>query len=524
MLIGQHRVQLIPLWRSFLIMCCTLALSACSNGREEAAQNALLAEQAYQSGNLQAARSAINEAILARDDIVDYHLLRAQIELSLNSHGSAYNAFSDALALDATNGQALLGVAQLGLTTGHLRESLEATEKVLTLAPGSVDALLIRGIHSIIKRDYTEAIEYGDKILAASPGHEGGTVLKARALFMSRRPDEALETLDRISGDASESVPAALTRLEIFRTSRQPQQMAAEFARLRRLRPDDLALKADEANLLFKMGDRRKAHSRILEILSNPDADGATAELAVSLWTEYGADDVPADALSASANKGSLAARRALARFLIRSARAAEANLAISKIPGNAKDGLRSRYLLLVNTTDDGLKLARRVLGEDATDCDALIAASEGSLRAAKPDEALRFAQVGAAECPEQAASWLANAKAYQALGRASGVNRAFVQGLDQNKQSSELTQEYGRWLVSEGRTREAVAMARRLTRYAPALMSGWRQYLDLCRRFQPSCVTSAERGLDEARTLLGVDLPPGTSPPNGLFGRLIER
>src|SRR5690606_15648849 len=130
-----------------------------------------------------------------------------------------------------------------------------------------------------------------------------------------------------------------------------------------------------------------------------------------------------------------------------------------------------ARYLLLAGTDDEGLQLARRVLDKDATDCDALIAASEGSLGMAMPEDALRFAQVAASECPDQVDSWLANARAYETLGRASGANRAYVQALDANKQSGELTRAYTRWLVSEGRTREAVAMARRLTRYAPALM-----------------------------------------------------
>ena len=99
-----------------------------------------------------------------------------------------------------------------------------------------------------------------------------------------------------------------------------------------------------------------------------------------------------------------------------------------------------------------------------------------------------------------------------------------FAQALDANKQSAELTRAYADWLVADGRSREAVAMTRRLTRYAPALMNGWRLYLELCRQHDQRCVAEAERGLDNASTLFGIDLPPGTPPPNGLFGRLIER
>ncbi|HEU4650377.1 MAG TPA: hypothetical protein VFS49_03080, partial [Croceibacterium sp.] len=98
------------------------------------------------------------------------------------------------------------------------------------------------------------------------------------------------------------------------------------------------------------------------------------------------------------------------------------------------------------------------------------------------------------------------------------------AQALDANKQSSALTAAYTSWLVTEGRSREAVAMARRLTRNAPALVSGWRLYGDLCQRFEPGCVDEARDGLGDARTRYGVDLPVGSAPPNGLFGRLTER
>src|SRR5690606_32602364 len=148
---------------------------------------------------------------------------------------------------------------------------------------------------------------------------------------------------------------------------------------------DDLALRADEANLRFKMDDRRQAHALIAGILSDPDTDAGTAELALSLWEEYGVADVPADVLPRIARSGSVPARRSLARFLIRQGRAAEANLVLSNIAGNTKGGLTARYLLLAGADDEGLQLARRVLDHDATDCDALIAASEGSLGMAMP-------------------------------------------------------------------------------------------------------------------------------------------
>ncbi len=524
MQIGQHSAPPIPIWCNFLLICCVLALTACSDRSEEAAGNAVIAQQALARNDLRAAREAIAAAIEDRDDVVEFHLLRGRIELAAGSPGAAFNAYNDALGLDATNGEALLNVAQLGLSTGNLRESLDATERVLTLAPDNLDALLLRGIHSIIRRDYPEAIEYGDKILSLSPGHEGGIILKSRALYMSRRPDEALDVLGGISGAAEDSVPAALTRLEIYRALRQPVELGKEFTHLGTLRPDDLPLKIDEANFRFKIGERRQAHELVAGVLTAPDVKRPLAETALALWQEYGSQDVAQALLERINSNGTLEAREALGRFLIRQDRAEQARTTLATLPANADAGLRARYLILTGQVDEGLELARTVLRQDTTDCDALIAASEATARRREAADAVRYGQLASAECPTQAGAWLASAAAYRAFERKSGVNRVYVQALEANKQSSELTAAYARWLISEGRSREAIAMARRLTRYAPALISGWQLYGDLCRRFDGGCSEEATQGLASARTMFGVDPAPGTAPPNGLFGRLVER
>lgn len=524
MQIGQHRAPPIPFWCNFLLICCVLALTACSDRSQDAADNAALAQQALEQNDLRAARIAIAEAIDDRDDIVDYHLLRGRIELAAGSPGAAFNAYNNALSLDAANGEALLNVAQLGLSTGNLRASFDATEHVLTLAPDNIDALLLRGIHAIIKREYPQAVEYGDRILALSPGHEGGTILKSRALFMSREPDEALEALQGISGASVDSLAAAMTRLEIYRALGQAENLGVEFTHLRRLRPDDLGLRIDEANFRFKTGDRDQAHELVAGVLANREVTRGAAEAALALWQEYGAQDAPPGLFDRINRGGSVASREALVRFLIRENRPEQAGATFSTLPANAAAGLRARYLVLTGKAADGLRLAETVLERDSTDCDALIAASEASTRRREAADAVRYGQQASAECPTEASAWLASARAYQALERPSGTSRVYSEALDANKQSGELTAAFAQWLVSEGRTREAIAMTRRLTRYTPALLSGWRHYEALCRKFESGCTDDAAAGLARARTIYGVDPVPGAAPPNGLFGRLAER
>ena len=197
---GQHHIPPIPIWGIVLLPFLALSfLGGCADRSQQAAQEAMVAQAALNANDLSTARKAINQAIADRDDVADYHVLRGRIELAKGSSGAAFSAYSNALALDATNTEALLGVAQLGLTTGNITASLDATERLLDLDPNQPDALLIRGIHAIIRRNYAEGITYADKVLAVSPGNEGGAVLKARALYMQHKPKEALATLDTIA-------------------------------------------------------------------------------------------------------------------------------------------------------------------------------------------------------------------------------------------------------------------------------------------------------------------------------------
>jgi Tfp pilus assembly protein PilF len=523
MLLGQLSLPPFPFWRRFAAACAlVLASAGCSTRSEDAMENAAEAQQYLESGNLRGARLAIVEAISSRDDVIDYHLLRGRIELASGSQGAAYNAYSDALALDATNGEALQAVAQLGLTTGHLEESLEAAERISTLVPNQPDALLVRGIHALIHRRTDEAIRFSDMILENEPGHEGGTILKARALFIAGEASRALEVLDAVSSAAADSPGVSLTKLEIYRSLRQPEPLAAEFVRLRQLRQDDLALRIDEANFRFKRDERSIAHQLLGAVLRNPKATPGLASAAIALWEEYGSDDVSPQILRGIIGEGNIATRRALARYYVERGNEPDASLVISSL--TSEPAIRARLALMKRQIAQASQLANTVLTEDQTNCDALVAASEAALLRRQPADAVRRAQQAAAECPQLSSAWITTARAYEASGQSSGVSRAFIQGLDANKQSTKLTAAYTNWLVSKRRPREAVALARRLTRYAPALISGWRLYLNLCQRLQPTCSDEAQAGLADARTRFAIDPTPGEPAPNGLFGRFAER
>src|SRR3546814_18213667 len=93
-------------------------------------------------------------------------------------------------------------------------------------------------------------------------------------------------------------------------------------------------------------------------------------------------------------------------------------------------------------------------------------------------------------------------------------------EGSSVNSRKPDMSRADVAWLTAYRQEREALAVARRLTHQAPALLGGWRLYRDTCARPKQDCLGTAQAGLKNASTLYGIDLLPGQTPPHGLFGR----
>ncbi|WP_159797082.1 tetratricopeptide repeat protein [Croceibacterium salegens] len=491
------------------------AIAGCSDSANEAATAGATAQQQLERGDLAEAKRSISKAIAARDDIVDLHLLKGRIELASGAPSEAFDAYFDALALDRSNGEALQAVSQLGLETGHFRESLEATEQILALAPQQPEALLIRGQHAFIQRRFDEAISYADQIPKDQVNFENASILKARALLMEDMPEDALDVVNAVSQPGGDSAEIALTKLEIFRTLRRPEQMKLQFERLRKLRPKDLELRIDEANLLFKQGDRTKAIDRVSSVLLDNQAKPDNVEQILRLWWEYGAQDAPNKLFEAIASSTSVHSRASVASFLIDQGRNTAARRIIETLDEEDRRGLLARLLAAEGEFAQAKRTAESVLIRDSTQCDALLARSEANLGLRLLISSLRDAQQAASECPNQASNWLVAARAYTAMGQLDGADRIFSQALDENPQNLRIAQTYSDWLLQEGRRREAVAIARRFTTNSPASLAAWRLYEVVCNSASADCVGQAAEGFRDALTRFGIDPAPGSPRMN---------
>jgi Flp pilus assembly protein TadD len=498
-------------------------IAGCSDPVQQAREHGAAAAQALDNGNLKKAREQIREALAARDDLPELFLLKGRIELAGGSDKVAYAAYASALSLDAANTEALQAVSQLGLRTGNLRDSLDATERLLVLSPNDPGALVARGVHAFLQRRFGEAVGYAERALASQPGDEGATILKSRSLFMEGKPAEALEAVNSLPAGAAPTAGIYRTRLELYRELREPLRMQEQFDSLRALAPDDVSLRIDEADLHYKTGNPAQGRAAIAQVLASDTLDGDTARSATEVLEAY-ADMLTPGQVAAAAQSGSEAARAELARFLISAGRAALAQAVLVRLPGEDARPLQAQAALLRGDTAAALGIAQDVLKSDETDCDALTAAAGALLSQGRSAAALRNAQRGAAECPTRAEPWVLTARAYAARGEPANVERAYRDAIAANPQSLRLTTAFGDWLDRQGRLSEAQAVARLLTRKSPALVRGWVYYRSLCAQAASPCAGDADRGLADARTLYGPDPDVGKLPPGGLFGRLVRR
>lgn len=507
-----------------ILLLCLNVVSGCSDPETDAAQYAAQAEILLDQNRFAEARQTISRAIAARDDVAEYHILRGRIEYTAGSFENAYSAYSEALALAPSNQEALQAVSQLGLRVGRLSESVDATDKLLILNPTLTDARLIRGLHALIKRDYTAATKTADEILAIDPLNEGGVVLKARSSFMSGNPQEAAQILDVFDSSRPNTIAVSLTRLEIYRALRNAAMMAKQFTALSPLRPDDLDLRLDHANFLYKTSASVQATKLVSSVLADKTATPKQVGSAILLWQEYSVVKVDPTLIRKIAETGSATARIASARYFADMGNIAAASSILTAMTGADADAERAKIALAQGDKSRAQSLITDILDGDKTHCSALKTQAMMWFADRRYSDALVPAQSASSECPDQPRLWQLTAKIYAAMDDEVNARRVFAQGIDANKQSEVLSRGFAEYLLAQNSTREAIAVARKLTRAAPALNSGWRLYADICAKAPSSCIDEAKQGLMDAQTRYGVDLLPGELPPNGLFGRLIVR
>jgi tetratricopeptide (TPR) repeat protein len=496
-----------------------LLLAACSNDEREAYAAGQEAQSLFDAGDLPGARAAIGRAIALRDDQIDLLLLDGRIKFAMRDFEAAFDSYGVALAIDPTNTEALQAISQIGVSIGAERESEEATDRILALQPKQADALLVKGIHALNRRKFVDAQTFGETLLASNPQSEGGVVLKARGMFLAGRRAEALALLNDAIKRIGRTQMIATALLECARDQAQTSIMIEQFALLRQLVPKNADLALDETNILYKSGMNAQARDRGFSVLTDNGADFESMQRLRDLWSEYDRTPLSTTQLQSLAENGAPAARIMTARYYLGLGDSGNAGAVIKAVQGDIVDGLRLRIAYASGSTTAAAQV-QRLLQRDKTNCDALAVRYAVAMKAKRSADAVTDAQLIASECPDSEDGFLMLADAYMQGNRASGVERAYTDGIGALPLSSLMVERYTGWLIQNRRSEAAVMVARRLTQRAPAKLSAWALFANVCRQAaDKNCLAEAATGEAAARKNFQIDLPPGQRRPNPLLG-----
>ena len=500
-------------------------LAACQPSAEDVAAQAAQAQQLLDAGQVQQAEELINAAVRERDDVPLALLVQAHVALARGNRGLAYQAYSNALALDAANPEALMAVAQLGVGTGHVAEAESAADKVLVLQPEQTDALTVKALIAVARSDVDAAGELADRILRAQPGDLAGLILKSRVQALRGDREAALATLRSQADRYADSPDYAMALAELYRARGDGAGLLEQLGRIRTLAPANLGYRLDLADLLYRTGDRYTARAEIAALIEIPVTDAAVIERIVRLWHANDREAMAPDQVEAASRKASLEARLAFARYFVADGRPAAAVTLLKPLASGWSSEIQGHYAYAgdVAGADGARAEAERLLAADPSNGGALLvrirrAMADGRARAAVVD-----AQRVIADYPQWDEGYLSLAAAYAALDNDVGVRRAFESGIKARPQSLPLATAYVGRLPALGDPGRAIEVARRFALDSPSLPAAWSLYTKTCAALKgDDCRGEAAAGLARSRTIYGLDPAPGTPPTIAAIGRLV--
>lgn len=495
-------------------------LAGCASSAEETAEQAAIAQQHFEAGDIPAAQAAIGLALSRGSEDPNILLLDARIKTRARDLRGAFEAYRTVLVFQPDNLEALTNTAQLGSILGERQIARDAIGRALALDPANSEALLTLGVLELGEKEFAKALATSERILAANKGDPRGLALKARALTLMGRAPEAIALLRDQIALTGNDVMTASALLETARAQGDSRVMLEQFALIIQAMPESVDLVLDEINTRYKSGDHEGARAAARDFIGKFGAQADAMTRLLDLWREFDPQPIGAGDRAALAAGNVIEPRLAAARYYLERGDlgAAEQLVAGSSDPRAA--GLAARVRVRRGDAR-GAEAAQRILDKDSSNCEALGAVAEWRLARGQTQAAVIPAQIVAAQCLDRIDGYLILARAYQKENRPAAIERVFRDGVDAHPLDTGMSRAFAEWLLSRGRDSSAVGAARRLTTLAPSRESSWRLFADICRRADNSiCAGDAARGLARAKTAYQLDPLPGVRAADPLFGR----
>jgi tetratricopeptide (TPR) repeat protein len=182
----------------------------------------------------------------------------------------AEKAYTQALALDPNNEDALTGLAIVYSDVGDTRKAIEKLQAVTNSNPNPRTLAALASSYEQL-HDYRSAAEVLRKAIALDPENSRIKHALARNLLYSDNLDDALKYYKEIADDDPHDTEALLRMAEIYREKRDFPTARQMLDKAKASDPENLEVQYEEVNLLAVQGQTDKAIETLKSILKDTE-------------------------------------------------------------------------------------------------------------------------------------------------------------------------------------------------------------------------------------------------------------
>lgn len=447
------------------------ATGACTSAETKAANAAALAEVAFNQGRIPVARVYIQQALAQRDDVSDYWILLARINLGSGNASGAFDAYENALTLDRGNVEALSSLCQLAIGGNVAPRAEKYADQLAVLDPNSTLPATVRAAAALARNDKAGADRFLAQVLGPHPDDLGALMVKSRRLAADEKYAEAAAVIETTFSAPGNPTPRLMELVRLYGKAGDRAGYQRSIARLARANPDDPRRQLDYAELLYDGGERDEAYAVTRAILTASQQDVAVAAAVLDLWLQQGPAAMPAASITTDAAELGVEARAAYAQYASEMGHP-EVALAILGADGDAgppdqanADALAAAAYARALQGQRGAALAtlNAILSTDPSQTRALLA--RGRIGGNAADAVADLRKV-VSEDPENVTARLALADTLLKRRDDLLARSVLREGLDLGDGDPRLAERLARLLTTAGRRAEATAV---LTDYARA-------------------------------------------------------
>jgi len=438
-------------------------LSACTSADTHAGDKAAEAQVALGQNRIADASVAIRKALAARDDVADYWLLKAHIDIRANDRVSTFSDYEYVVQLDHGNIEALRALCQLGTSAGPPGKVDSYADQLLVLAPDAAAALTAKGNVALLGGDTDKAQALADRVLARDPHDAAALALKARVLIIRGKLADAAALIETLSGSSVDAVPRLEMLRQIYARAHDRPSYVLTLRRLAQSAPADAGIQLDYADMLYQDGETGPARAAIRKVMAGNPSHLVIAAEALNVWMKAGARAIDTGRMAADTDRLSILMKADYAQFANEINRPDIAIAILRGVdrtdlaPDNANAKAAFAYAIGVDGhRADGLAQLGAILDADPNQPWALLARARLLGAAHDYRNAIRDARLLVANDRDNATAHLALADIMKASGSPDLSESALREGIRAIPGSTRLAARLAEVLAARGQAEQA--------------------------------------------------------------------